>query len=48
MKSYLERIRLAMRFNDYWIIVPYQDLFRNLCVCLFVSHLVIISFDKER
>ena len=34
MKSYLERIRLAMRYNDYWIIVPYQDLFRNLCVCL--------------
>ena len=34
MKSYLERIRLAMRYNDYWIIVPYQD---SMCVFV-VSH----------
>ena len=28
-KEYLYRIRVAMRLNNYWVIVPYQDLYRS-------------------
>lgn len=28
LKEYLYRIRLAMRYNQYWVVVPYQDLFQ--------------------
>ncbi|OAO15542.1 hypothetical protein AV274_2752 [Blastocystis sp. ATCC 50177/Nand II] len=28
LKDYLCRIRLAMRYNNYWVICPYQDVYR--------------------